>query len=170
MASSVEYNTMFSQSWQNVKDLINNNSNVADPTTTSAEYRKWVYSREPDVKATNFAGYPFIVVNATMIRQSDTQTVDGKKRMVMWDCEVEVVTSDRGANDDEGNGLSHIDAISDDLMEVFNSVTHRNTLKGNGMFFSNPEATSVSTEALHNELVYRRSFLLSFKAFKQVVA
>lgn len=168
MATTVAYNTMFSQSWQNVYDLINNKSNVADPTTPVSQFRKWVYSREPDIKSVDFAGFPYIIVNSTMLDEDDEQTVDGSKKWVAWVCEVEIVTSDRAWNNIDGKGQTHLDTISDDLLEVFNSKTHRDTLSGNGLKFSKPTTSGMVTESLQDTLIYRRSLILNFKAFKKI--
>ena len=171
MASRVSKTTLISEPWQNVFDLINSNSNVADPVTTAAEFRKWVYSRDPNVKKASFQGFPYIVVNpATAIfgEAGRAQSVDGKGRMVEWGIEVEVVSSDYGANNEDGKGNAHNNAISDDILEVFNDSTHRQTLKDNIMFFSMPQVTSVSVEQFKETLVYRRSILLTFKTRMQV--
>lgn len=168
MADAITYKTLFSNSWQNVKDLVDNTSNVVDPTTTSAEYRKWVYSREPDVNSSDFAGFPYIVVNSSVVNPDAVQTVDGSKSWVNFDCEIEVVSSDRAWNNNDGKGQIHNDAISDDLMEVFNSTTHRNTLRTNGLKFSRPVATGVVVESFKDTLIYRRSFMLSFKTYMAV--
>ena len=168
MTSAVAYNTIFSQSWQNIYDLINNKSYVSDPTTPSAQFRKWVYTREPDVNSADFTGFPYIIVNSTLVDQGDEQTVDGKKAFVSFDCEVEVVTCDRAYNNVDGKGQTHNDSISDDVWEVFNSKTHRDTLRVNGLSFSKPVATGTVPEAFKDTMVYRRSFLLSFKQFMAV--
>ncbi|KKM25258.1 hypothetical protein LCGC14_1596790 [marine sediment metagenome] len=65
MASQVTYTNLFSESRANVIALITS-TNVPDPIISSAEYRKWIYSREPDVKASDFKGYPYIIVNPSV--------------------------------------------------------------------------------------------------------
>ena len=170
MATQVNYNNLFTGSRNNVLALINT-TNVPDPISSSSEYRKMIYSREPDVKAGDFKGYPFIIVHpADVDIEKEGGTLDGKSKNVFWNIEVEIVTSDRGAGNNDGKGLTHIDSISDSLVSTFNSMTNRNTLSANSMLFSRPETTSVQTEVIANELVYRRSILLSFKNRIQVSA
>lgn len=170
MGSTVNYNNLFSESWQNVYDLVNNRSNVADPTTASTSNRKWVYTRDPDVKSISFKGFPYMIVYPTNIDFSPEQTVDGEKKWVNWGVEIEVVTCDRGFNNLDGKGQTHIDAISDDIAETFNKTSNRNTLKANGLYFFRPDSTGVTVEEFNNTLVYRRSFILSFRSFKKVVS
>lgn len=171
MAARVDYTKLLSEAWQNVYDLINNKSNVADPTTTSAEYRKWIYSRDPDVKASDFAGYPFIIVNPAMMdTESAAGSVDRKSKSILWTVEVEVVSSDRGANNQEGKGLTNNDAIADDVLQTFSDSTNKTTLRANNMLMSMPSATGIVIDDFHNERVYRRSIILSFRTKMQVSA
>lgn len=170
MASQVTYTNLFSESRNNVTALITS-SNVADPTISSAEFRKWVYSREPDAKANNFQGYPYIIVHpADVDIEKEKGNLDGKSKFVSWDIEVEIITSDRGYGENDGKGLTHIDTISNSLIQTFSDMTNRNTLSTNSLKFSRVSTTSVNNEVIHNELVYRRSLMLSFKSRIQVSA
>lgn len=168
MASQVTKSNLFSESRNNVTALMTT-TNISDPVSGSSEYRKWIYSRDPDVKATDFSGYPFIIVNPSNVDiEKEKGSLDMKSKFVFWDIEIEIVTSDRGYGENDGKGLSHIDSISDDLIETFLKKTNRLTLSNNSMKFTNPETTSVNTEVVHKELVYRRSIILSFKSRIQV--
>jgi len=164
MASQTKYDNLFSESRNNVVALLTS-TNISDPTISSAEYRKWIYARDPDIKAIDSNGYPYIVVNpADVDIEKDGGSVDGKSKMVYWDIEVEIVTSDRGYGENDGKGLTHMDAISDDVVQTFMNKTNRDTLSNNSMKYSNCTTTAVGTEVLNNELVYRRSIILSFKS------
>lgn len=172
MANQVIYSNLFSESRNNVTALITS-SNVPDPTISSAEFRKWIYSREPDVKSNDFTGYPFIIVNPVDVdieKEKGKGSVDGKSKKVFWDIEIEIVTSDRGYGETDGKGLTHMDSVSNSLVQTFMDITNRQTLSNNSMKFANPQTTKVSTEVNHNELVYRRSILLSFESKIQVSA
>lgn len=170
MANQVTYQNLFSEARNNVVALITS-ANVPDPTISASEYRKWIYSREPDVKDTSFGGYPFLIVNPSDFDIDETKgSLDMKSKLVMWNIEIEIVTSDRGYGGKNGMGLTHMDAITDDLMKTFLDKTNRLTLSNNSMKFMNPTTTSVGTEVLNNELVYRRSIMLSFKSRIQVSA
>ncbi len=170
MADQVTYQNLFSESRNNVVALVTS-TNVPDPTLSSAEFRKWIYSREPDVKSSDFSGYPFIVINpADLDIEEERGSLDGKSKFIYWDIEIEIVTSDRGYGEKDGKGLTHMDLISNNLIKTFMNITNRKTLGTNSMKFVNPTTTAVGTEVIDNELVYRRSLLLSFKSRIQVSA
>ena len=164
MAKQVTYKNLFSESRSNVVALIIPR-NVSDPTISTAEFRKWIYSREPDVKASDFKGYPYIIVHPCDLDiEKELGSLDGKSKFVYWDIEIEIITSDRGYGENDGKGLSNIDTISNNLIKTFMNITNRKTLGTNSMKFINPITTAVGTEVMHNELVYRRSIILSFKS------
>ena len=164
MANQVTYTNLFSESRNNVVALVTS-TNVSDPTISSAEFRKWIYSREPDVKSSDFSGYPFLIIHPSDIDiEKELGSLDGKSKFVYWDIEVEIITSDSGYGENDGKGLSNIDTISNNLIKTFMNITNRKTLGTNSMKFINPITTAVGTEVMHNELVYRRSIILSFKS------
>ncbi len=168
MADQVTYQNLFSESRNNVVALVTP-TNVTDPTISSAEFRKWIYSREPDVKSADFKGYPFIVINPVDLDiEAEGGSLDGKSKFIYWDIEIEIVTSDRGYGEKDGKGLTYMDSISNSLIKTFMNITNRKTLSTNSMKFVNPTTTAVGTEVLDNELVYRRSIMLSFKSKIQV--
>lgn len=167
--ATVTYENLFSESRANVVALITK-SNVPDPTISSAEFRKWIYSRQPDVKNANFSGYPFIIVNPADVDIGDKGSVDGKSKPVMWDIEVEIVTSDRGYGNNDGKGSTQMDSISNNIMTTFLNISNRQTLSNQSMKFSQPTTTAVTTDVIENEMVFRRSILLPFKSRIQVSA
>ena len=102
---------------------------------------------------------------------SEQGSLDNKTKMVNWTIEVEVITSDRGYGGKDGKGLTHMDAISDSLISIFASATNKTTLRNNGIAFATPESTPVTPNGtIHNELVYERSFIYTFKSRKRVSA
>ncbi len=170
MADQVTYQNLFSESRNNVVALVTS-TNVPDPTLSSAEFRKWIYSREPDIKSTDFKGYPFLVINPVDLDiEAEGGSLDGKSKFIYWDIEIEIVTSDRGYGEKDGKGLTYMDSISNSLIKTFMNITNRKTLSKNSMKFVNPTTTAVGTEVIDNELVYRRSIILSFKSRIQVSA
>ncbi len=160
--AKVNKTNLISEPRNNVVSLISNNSNVSDPVTTSAEFRKWIYSRDPDIKANDFAGYPFIVIAPARIDTSGGSSLDSSKRFVNWTIEIEVVSSDRGYGNNDGKGLTHNDAITNDILETLLDVTNRKTLKSQGMSFGKPVVSDVSIEAFKQELTYRRVITVPF--------
>ena len=162
MASQVTFANLFSESRNNVVALITQ-SNVPDPRVSAAEFRKWIYTRFPDMKSANFKGFPILIVRNSDVDIDEGGSVDGKSKMVFYDIEVEVYTSDRGYGGKDGQGSAQMDTISNNLVKTFNNITNRNTLRGNSMPFSRPTTTAVNTEIIQDELLFTRSILLSFK-------
>ena len=167
--ANITYANLFSEPRNNVVTLISNSSNVTDPATSSAEYRKWIYSRFPDVKSAEFSGYPFIVVRSTDLNtEIPDSSADGKSKMVNFDIDIEIYTSDTAYGNTSGKGLIHMESISDDLAETFMDMTNRRTLKSYGLAFSTIEPTAISEQELKQQKVYQRIFPLTFKNKLQV--
>jgi hypothetical protein len=160
--AKVASTNLISEPRNNVVSLISNKSNVADPITSSSEYRKWIYSRDPDIKAADFAGYPFIVINPATIDTSNGASLDMTRRFVDWTIEIEVVSSDRGQGNRAGKGLTHNDAITDDILETLLKVANRKTLISQGMSLNTPIISDVLIEPLKHELTYRRIITVPF--------
>ena len=168
MADAVTYTNLSSEVRNNITSLITF-SNIPDPTITSSEYRKWIYSREPDVKANDFKGYPFIIVPTINVDiESEGGSLDRRYKDVYFECEIEIKTSDRGYGGNDGKGLTHMDSITDNFIKTFNNVTNRNTLRDNSLQFVNMVTSSVGTETINNELIYYRTITLSFKRRLQI--
>lgn len=162
MVTQVTYTNLISESRNNVVDIIS--KNVSDPISSASEYRKWIYSRMPDVKDARFKGYPLIIVESSAVDiQSEDSSGDGKHKFVSWSINVEIRTSDRGYGSADGNGLIYMDSITDSVMQQFLSMNNRNTLAENGLKFSTPIAQSVLTSPEQNELIYRRVISIEFR-------
>ena len=162
MMAKVDYTNLISEPRDNVVSLISNTDNVVDPTTSSAEYRKWIYSRDPDIKSSSFAGYPFIVINPARIDTSGAANMDSSNRFVNWTIDIEVVSSDRGYGESDGKGLTHNDAVTNDVLQTLLDITNRQTLREQGMAFGKPVVSDVLIEPLKEELTYRRIITVPF--------
>ncbi len=163
-ATAINYSNLFSQSWQNIYDLINVKASVVDPTTSSTEYRKWIYSREPDAKSIEFKGFPVIIIHPSTFNTTEGGSVSGIKKFMEWTMEIEVITSDRGYNNVDGKGLSHMDAICDDIIETLFKSANQSTLNTNSIHFININSSRVVVEDFNNTLIYRRSIIVGFKS------
>lgn len=170
MANQVTYQNLFSESRNNVIDLMTA-ANISDPNISSAEFRKFIYSREPDVKSNDFKGYPYLIVHPADVdieKEKGKGSVDMKSKDVFWDIEIEIVTSDRGYGEKDGQGLVQIDTLSNSFIKTFMDKTNRVKLSNNSLKFGGVETTAVVTEVNHKELVYRRSIMISFKSRIQI--
>ena len=162
--AQVTYTNLFSEPRNRVVALITS-TNVPDPTIGSAEYRKWIYSRAPDVKAIETNGYPLIIVGPVDVDTEREQTSgDGKHKFVNFSIDIEIRTSDRGAGNNDGKGLSNMDSISDKLIQTFMNITNRSSLAINSMELIEPTTGSVETIVENKELIYRRIITLAFRS------
>lgn len=165
----ITYTNLFSEARSNVVSLIDNRSNVADPVSSSSEHRKFVYSREPDTKADEFPGYPFIIVHGSDFEpEREGGSADGKSKFVSWEIEIEIVGSDRGYGNNDGQGLSHVESISNDIAETLMNITNRKTLQSQAMFFADFDSSQIDDQDIAEEKVFRRSFILGFRSRIQV--
>lgn len=159
--AAVDYTNIVSQSWQNIKDTIDDRSNVVDPID-SAGNRKLVYTREPDNKARNFAGFPYIIiypVTATF----NTRSVSGTIANVDWEIEIEVHSSDNMKHKDySGQGRQYADQIADDIIQTLNDSSNRITLRNFGMAFVNPALADADIDIIGDETVFVRRFVIPF--------
>jgi hypothetical protein len=171
MADKVTYSSMIGEPRDNVVALLTS-TNVPDPTlgASSSEFRKWIYSRRPDVKATDFKGYPVLVVYPCDTITEKGGSKDGKKKFMSFSVEIEVITSDRGYGANNAKGLVHMDTISDNILKTFMNITNRKTLIANGLPFANVDPSKVIPDEISNEQVYTRSFFLNFRGWMAVSA
>ncbi|HED06094.1 MAG TPA: hypothetical protein ENI61_05355 [Ignavibacteria bacterium] len=162
--AQVGYTNLFSEPRNEVVSLLTS-SNVPDPVISSSEFRKWIYSRIPDIKSNNFQGYPFLIVSPTDVDFETGETSgDGKHKFVNFNIDIEIRASDRGYDGKSGNGLIHIDTISNNLIKTFSNIINRNSLANNSLELINSETSNVETLNDKNELIYRRVITISFRS------
>lgn len=170
MADRVTYSNIFSAPRANIVALIDNKSNVADPITSVSEFRKWIYSRDPDVKSNNFKGFPLIIIHASDFGTEEQGSCDMKSKPVDWSTEIEILTCDRGYGSKDGMGMSHMDSISDDIATTLFNAANRQTLQSNGLFNLTFTSSSITPEIIGEQLVYRRAFVVNLKTRLRVSA
>ena len=170
MADRITYSNMFSGPRANILALIDDKSNVADPVTSSSEYRKWIYSRDPDIKSNNFTGFPILIIHSSEFETEEHGSCDMKSKPVNWSTEIEIITSDRGYGSEDGKGMTHMDAISDDIGTTLLNVANRKTLQSNSLFNIIFTSSSITQEVMGETLVYRRSFTVELKSRLRVSA
>jgi len=164
----VTYTNFLSEARNNIIALLENRSNVADPVTVSTEYRKWIYSREPDIVAQEFKNFPLIIIYPAASVFAHARSLDMKRRIVEHMIRVEVVASDREYNNKNAKGMEHLDAISDNVLQTLHNTTNRNTLQANGLYNIEVDTEDVAIEELNNTLVYRRGINIKFMTRKRV--
>lgn len=154
-----------SGAWKNVYDILSSTSNLANPTGSK---KKWVYSRRPDVKSVGFE-YPYVVVYPSgYTHRSPIRTVNGRLQDIAFFVEVEVVTSDRGYANKDGQGGTQNDTIANSVVELLNSATIRAELRRLGLSLATIEPGQADAEADRETMVYSRSIFVGFNGLKAV--
>lgn len=166
-SAALSNSNLYSQTFWNIFNLINNRSNVADPVDATGS-RKFVYAHEPESESRNFDGYPLIVINPASISRGERHTGDDKNAEINGELVVEVRSSDnyfrrKTATDNEGKGLSFLDSMSDAVLQTLNNVTNRGTLRGNNIGFVIVESRGVEYVPVKGDLIYVREFIVTTK-------
>ena len=170
MASgNIDYTKIISQSYENIKNLLDNRTNVADPADPTGD-KKFVYTREPDQKALGFAGYPYIIVPMPAADHVPPKSLDGRKRQVEWEIKIEVHCSDRGGAEGSSKGAEHLREIADDIIQILSDKTNRNTLRGYGMANIMPNFEPLDPTPIHKELVFMGRMIIPFSKYMTVSA
>lgn len=159
---NITKSSLVSQAWDNIKSMLDNRTNIPDPVDSTGN-RKIVYSREPDHKARNFAGYPYIIVHQPSLEQ-DRYSIDRSKATQIYEQEIEIRTSDYMPNSAyNGKGLNYTNQIVDDVLEYFGSSSARSTLRSNGHFNLKLRVDRIDQINSDTELVFRAIIMLRYE-------
>lgn len=126
---------VFSQSFANIYNLLNNRVNVQDPLhptdTETKRSRKFVYRRQPNF-GRNFGGFPFIIIRATMPK-SKTGSADASRTMKDFFHDIEVYAQDT-RSDELGDpaGAETRDQIVDDIVKTLDNTANKKALSYQG--------------------------------------
>lgn len=124
-------NTIASQSYANLYNLINSRTNVPLPDGLPSDHN-FVYVREPRI-GRNFRGFPFIVLQRTKPTKG-LSTADLTKSFMSYDFFLRIVCRDEDS-DSSGIplGADQCEQITDDIIATLNSATNRKSLINNRM-------------------------------------
>ena len=122
----INANTIASQSFANLYNLINNRSNVPDPNDTTGS-RKFVFVRTPRIGRGSRL-FPFIVVSRTKPVKTGTM-VSLTKSFMAFDTTIRIVCRDSDSDSDgDAKGSQQCEAITDSIIKTLNSAANRKTL------------------------------------------
>jgi len=128
MTALIEKSNIESNAYSNIFDIMNNRSNIADPRGSSASGRAFILDADPLVKALDFSGYPYIVLELPTLEYS-REGVSGTKKFITWTHKITVRTArDGSAGNVVNTGRTDILAIGDDLNETFNKLDVKSEL------------------------------------------
>ena len=148
--------SLFTQAWANVYNLIS--SNITNPIP---EVNKFIYKREPDVKAMDFGGYPLIIIFPVSIDIGD-RSVSYTSGYTKLECNIELRSSDRLNGKHNGRGAEYLDLLSDSLIDLFNDVSNQNQLRQYLMARPKIEVIDTSIIDAYSERIFVRRFRVTF--------
>lgn len=158
---AITKDNLFVQTHANIFNLINDRSNVPDPADSTG-VRKFVYTREPNTMANNFAGYPFIIVPYPEFSQ-DAKVADATKAFQSDEFTITIYTQDK-ASDGSGNpsGARQAADITTNIVKTLNNKSNSQTLRNNGL--RNKSFTKVDFDwgELDQKRIFKRELTLRF--------
>ncbi len=160
-SAAITKTTLHSQAWENVKNVVDTRTVVADPLQPeNKKARKFVYIRHPhpNARGNNLYPYPYIVVNPPSIRK-EIKSVDGNLKEIEWTCILEVRTSD---SDRRARGAQDLDSINDDVLAIDND-SNGDTLRGYRMNF--PKIDLIDSDLIkeNGADIFMSDFEMTFK-------
>jgi len=126
---------LFTQLHANIFNLLNNRTNVPDPArpndTGTTRTRKFVYVREPNWSASNFAGFPALVVSDPKHSQNN-KTADSSKAFQTDEFLLTIYAQDKTSDSDgDASAGQQIRDITTDIVNTINDNYF--TLRNNGL-------------------------------------
>jgi len=160
VSAIITKDNVFSQSYANLFNLINNRTNIPDPNDSNG-LRKFVYQREPLTLGRGFYGFPFIVIPLTDV--SNKRFTNGNKKKMGYSFEIVVYTSDK-ESDGSGNpnAAQAINAISDNIIKTLDNETNKLTLREYGLKTLDISSSPVDWDELEGKAIFMRTFTLNY--------
>lgn len=162
-SATVTKTTLHSQAWENLFNLINTRTVVADPREPkNIVSRDFVYRTHPHPgnRKTILNFTPYVVVNSPRIRHTQ-RSVDGTLKDMNWESVVEVVSSG-SSKWAAGKGRTDLDTVNDDLLGL-NNQTNQNTMRNFGLKFLKSELVDSSMISEHGEDLFVSEFEITFR-------
>jgi len=157
-SNTVSKAILLSQSYANIYNLIDDKSNVPDPS--GSDTRKMIYRRDPLVKGTSFKGYPCIIINPASIT-FENYGMDGSRANVGWEINIEILCSDTIRNNN-AMGAEWCDELTESILYTLNDTTNRKTLRSYGMANIVPDIGDVNLIIISQERIFSRTITLKF--------
>lgn len=158
----IDRTTIESAAYDNVFALMNNRSNIADPRASSASGRPFIVDSDPLAKGINFGDFPYVVLQLPTLEYT-RDSINGKHKFLEWKHMIIVRTVRSGSGGNKvDTGRSDMLAISDDLQEMFNSISVRQQFLDLNM--SNMKLTKIDTDTLilDQDYLYEATYELTY--------
>lgn len=133
--NTIVKNKIMSYADDNIFQIINNRSNVADPKNRGAT-GKFVYRNDPWMKGSDFEDYPYIIFRFPKI-EKQKKSISGTSKDFIWTHDLIIRTIMNGAVNNSNNtskGVTDMYSITDDLHETFDSTTIKDQLRAMGHY------------------------------------
>ena len=172
MTAAISKTTLFSNAWSSIYSIVNSRSNIRDPSDSNGT-RKFVYARIPNIKGNNI-DFPFIVLNQPKIISQSKPSLNMKRKMITYACEIEIYTCDSLSGSaslgiPNGKAQQWLNQISDDVYKTFNDLTVRKTLQDARIENVNLTTNDMSIDTdMKDNIVFIGNFTLSFYNRKDV--
>ena len=164
---AITKDNIFTQSHANVFNLINNRSNIPDPADESG-LRKFVYTREPNFKASNFEGFPLIVVQDKAHEQSE-KIADNSKAMWLDQTTILVFAQDKTSDHyGDPSGFEQLNTISNYIVSTLNNRTNSFALRANGLRNKTFPSMDFEWGEFDGKKIFTREFMLNFRQWRQI--
>lgn len=165
MTTIISKSTIESSAYDNVVSFLDTRTIIRDPKDSAAGtlHREFIYDSDPLLKSLDFGGFPYIVAEFPTLEYSKT-SANGKVKHLTWSMLITVRTAkDGNGNGTSGVGKTDMFTICDDLQELFNSSTHRQSFQNLNMFMMNLTKNNNDTLSLSQKLIYESSYTLTFE-------
>lgn len=162
---ALTYSIIESASFTNIFETLDDRDNISDPKDPSGSgNRDFILDYDPFHKAINFAGFPYIIVGYPVISYSNNST-DGKRKKIGFTQTLTIRTAREGSS-----GAGKIDLgrtemleITDDLQQLFNVLSNRQTLKNLKLQKFNLDKISTDTLSIEDKYAYEAVYELNYE-------
>ena len=167
MTSDVAYNKIETNAYNNVFEIMNTRSNIADPRNRPTTVA-FVYTFDPLMKGLGFSGLPYMILELPTI-ESSRESVDSKFHFVKWKHKITI----RTARDGSGNsrvdvGVSDIQAIGDALFTTFWSHQVKQQLRYLGQQMVEIRKTGNDLITLDQKMIFEAVYELTYETRTKV--
>jgi hypothetical protein len=163
-ADVIDKTKIKSQADKNVRSVMDNRSNIADPRDPdNVKRRPLIYDTDPFDRNISFEGVPYIILKMPIVVQGQ-KSVGGKKGWIMWEHEIIVRAAKQGASNSlEDKGRTEYLQLCDDLVETWESRSIIQSLKVKNMHLFKLEELNSDQGVINNVDVYESTYRLSYR-------
>ena len=138
LKAKMQKSNLFENGYDVIKSLIKDY--VADPTNVYK--RKWIYASMPDLTASKFAGFPFIVVTSPDISQDDRDFDTNRANTYRF---LITIWSDKE---------SDVDELSSDIYNIL--LEHENDLNDESLYNMELSSGPFESEIFNEKTIFSR--------------